>query len=364
MRKILTILLIIMMSTVFVGCKQEKTVDIGVIGTLTGMGSYFGQQEVKGLEVAKEIINSEGGINGKKINLIVEDSQTKSDLTVSAFYKLHNLDGVKFIIGDSWNGNTEALVPLLEEKVLAFSPAAALSSLSKDDLFFRTVPQIKDMSYTLADYTYNSGIRKVAIVSCTVSFCTEHTNYFTEKFEELGGKVVEVQKIQLGQADVKTELIKIKEKNPEAIFIPISSVGMVNPLKQIKEFGLNVTILGGFGTESATLIQEHYEISKGVFYPHFYDENFETKESLKFRNAYKTKYGSYPDATAINSYDALMIIADAISHVGEDPIKVKEYILNKEYNLAGGNLSFDENGDVKKTIFIKTIKDRKFVKIN
>ena len=343
---------------------KSNDLEIGVIGTLTGIGSFFGQQEVRGLEIAKEIINSEGGVNGRNIELIVEDSQTKNELTVSAFNKLSNLDGVKFIVGDSWNSNSGALVPLLEDKVLAISPTAALSSLTKDDLFFRTVPSIKDMSYYLANYAYDNNIETVGIVSCTFSFCTEHADYFTEEFERLGGDVVETQIIQLGQEDVKTELTKIQKKNPQAVFIPISSTGMVNPLKQIKEFGMDVTILGGFGTESGALTKDYADISEGIIYPYFYDLEISTLEGTKFKEAYSKKYGSYPDSVAVNAYDALRVIADAIEKVGEDPVKVKEYILTQSYDLAGGKISFDQNGDAEKIIFMKATKSGKFVRIN
>jgi len=95
---------------------KSEVMKIGVIGTLTGVGSFHGQQEIRGVEIALDEINSNGGINGKKIKLIIEDSPGNPEKAVSAFKKLTEINKVDFIIGDSWSSTTVVIVPIANEK--------------------------------------------------------------------------------------------------------------------------------------------------------------------------------------------------------------------------------------------------------
>ena len=108
--------------------QEDDSVKIGVVATLTGIGSYFGEQEIKGLELAQEEINKNGGINGKKIELIIEDSKTSPLDAVNATKKLIYFDQVNFIVGDSWGSTTGAMVPVTNDnQVLLISPSSILS---------------------------------------------------------------------------------------------------------------------------------------------------------------------------------------------------------------------------------------------
>ena len=166
MKKILIILLLLIVLTLFTACNQkEESIKIGVLGVTSGFGAYYGQQQAKGLEIAKDEINQAGGINGKKIELIYEDSAANPQTAVTAVQKLINVNRVKYIIGDSWISTTSAIVPITNQaEVILISPVTMLDSLSQDDLFFRTIPSTKDMVEPLAKYAYDKmGSRKLEL---------------------------------------------------------------------------------------------------------------------------------------------------------------------------------------------------------
>lgn len=348
--------------------REEQTIKIGVVGVMSGFGAYYGQQETMGLELAKEEINEAGGINGKQIELIYEDSEANSQKAVSSVQKLINVDGVDYIIGDSWVSTTAVMVPIInQEDVILISPLALLDELSQDDLFFRTMPNTKDMTKPLAEYAYNEmGARKVAIIQQQTSYGEEHTRDFTEYFEELGGEVVGVETISLTEQDLKTQLIKFKEKNPDTIFnlhASSASIGLV--IKQAIELDIDVNWIASFGAENSPLIQQYGDIAEGLIYPYPYDSESEVSSVKSFVNAYKNKYGEIPDMTSSNSYDSLKLLAIAIEEGGDSPEDVKDYLLNvKDYQGGSGVISFDVNGDSKKPIFIKTIQNGRFVKVS
>ena len=151
MKKVM--ILVLLTIILFSGCSQQDNLKLGVVGTLSGFGSFYGQQELRGVELAVDEINAEGGINNKKIELTVEDSASNPTTSVSVIQKLINVDKTSFVIGDSWTSTTVNMFPITNEnKVILISPIASLDELSEDDFYFRTVPTIRDMMKPLAEY--------------------------------------------------------------------------------------------------------------------------------------------------------------------------------------------------------------------
>lgn len=360
---VVLVALVLNSTTGLFSLNNKSTVKIGVLGTFTGIGSYFGQQELRGVEIAVDTINSRGGINGKQIELVVEDTQTDPNKAVLAVEKLITYDNVKFIVGDSWN-NT--IAPILsktnDNKVILISGVATLDSLSKDDFFFRTVPSTNELMIKLADYIYNDGSRNLGVLKANTPFGVEHANDFVNEFKKLGGIVVGDESFELSSNDVRAEINKIKSKNPDTIFDLHGSGALFGSLlKQAKELDVNVKWLGSYSTENNILIKDYNDVADNIYYPYYY----ETDYNSEFVKQYQIKYNEFPDSTAANSYDDLMILAKAISYAGEDSIKVKDYLLNMPlYKGASGDILFDTSGDVKKNIFIKKVDHGEFVKVS
>ena len=349
--------------------EPQGSIKIGVIAPLTGVGSYQAQQAMRGLELARDKINKQGGVNDQNVELIVEDSKAEPATATTALNKLINVDAVKFVIGDVWVSTTVVIVPIANERrVFLLSPIATLNSLSKEDLFFRTMPTTKDMMEPLASYAYNTmGVRRVGILRQATPFGVEHANDFREAFQKLGGQIVAEESFDLTASDVRTEISKVKAQNPDAIFnLHATSPRLGLLMKQAKELGLtNVKWLGSFGSENGTLVKEYGSVVNGLTYPYSYDPADKGKGVQTFVAAYQVKHTDLPDLAAANSYDALSLLVEAIDEVGEDPQKVKEYFLGlKDYDGASGVITFDQNGDVKKPIFIKEIREGQFVRLS
>jgi len=347
---------------------QDNTVKIGVIATLTGFGAYLGQQEVRGLELAATEINAHGGINGKEIILIIEDSKTQPKDAVTATNKLIHVDKVKYIIGDSWSTTTAAIVPLTNlNKVILISPDALLDSLSVDDYFFRTIPTTLEMVKPLAQYAFkNTSVRTIVLMIAQNPYAIEHGNAFKAEFEKLGGKVLSIYEFEMATIDLRSELTKIKTQNPDAIFnLHASGPPLGRTMKQAIELGIDVEWFGSFGVESAALVAEFPEASHGIIYPYPYDPESTLPSVTLFINKYQKEYGELPDNTAANAYDALMVLATALQQGSENPDEVKKAILNiNNFHGASGLINFDENGDIKQDILIKQIQNGEFITIS
>jgi branched-chain amino acid transport system substrate-binding protein len=343
---------------------NETTIEIGVITTSTGVGAFVGQESLKGYELARDQLNGAGGINGKKVKLIFEDSGTDPKKSVNAMNKLVHVNKVDFVLGDSWSSTTVPIVPIANaEKVVLISPIAILDDLEADDMFFRTVPKTNDMMKELANYAYYEiGSRKIAILMQATPFGFEHARDFKTEFESLGGKVVLEESFVLTQADLHAELTKAQAKNPDTILNVHATGPKIGSLvKQAKELGIEVNWISHFGAESGPLIQQYGDVLEGLVYPFIYDN-----ANKMFVDKHMKKYGGAPNFISANSYDALMVLAKALENTdNETPLEVKEELLKiKNFNGGSGVLSFDKNGDVRKPVFIKKILSGKFVRVN
>lgn len=345
---------------------QADVIKIGIVGTLTGNAAYFGQQELRGAELAKEEINKNGGINGKKIEFIVEDSAASPATAVTVIKKLIEVDKVKYVVGDSWNSTVISMLPVVNEnRVIMISPFAGLNQLSQNDYFFRTIASTEDMMNKLAEYAYTTkNTRKVAILQAKNPFGEEHAKYFTEAFEKLGGQVVAIEGVELAQDDVRSELVKMKAKGPDTILnIHAAGAKMGVAMKQAKELGIEVNWLGQLGAENAAIQKDYKGIADGIVYPYPFDVTAEDAEAQKFVKLYQEKYNESPELVAANAYDAVRVLAKTIAVAGDNTEKAREYISTiRDFKGAGGVISFDQNGDVKKDIVIKVFKGGSFVK--
>jgi branched-chain amino acid transport system substrate-binding protein len=342
---------------------DQETIEIGVVGTVSGFGAYFGDQVNKGLEIAVEEINSNGGIDGKKVKLIVEDSETSQIGAVLAANKLINVDEVEFIIGDSWTSNTVSLMPVVNEnKVLTITPTNMVTDGSEDDFLFSATPTVKDMMEVLADHAYNEmGLRKVGILAVQNPFGEDHTVYFRKAFTDLGGEITGEERFEFGANEVRTELIKLNERNPEAILFIHAAQPSAVFMKQAKELGIEVQWLGHIGIQNDLIVKSYPEIFEGMVYPFPHDEYLASDKASAFRKKFNERHGGVPSFMGTNAYDALYLLKEAIESEGEDPVKVKKFLLENEFSGASGDFVFDENGDAKKNILIKTIRNGEFV---
>jgi branched-chain amino acid transport system substrate-binding protein len=338
--------------------ENAQTINIGVIGTLTGPGQYFGEEQLRGLTIALEEINLQGGIDGRKVNLVIEDSKTDIKEAINATNKLIRFDNVKYIIGDTWNFTTYAILPIINEnQVILISILENMNQSTADDYYFRLLPKVSDLVEEIARYMYyQEDSRRVGIIQDLTDYGKEHTTAFVREFERLGGEVIIIEEAEIFSKDTRTQLLKVKEKNPDTIFSMRSGTQTGLLMKEAKELGIEVKWFSQYATQNNPIIKSYGDVIEGIFFP-YPKEDFDAG----FEKKYRDKYNEIPNMFAANAYDALYILKEAIENVGEDTDKVKEYLLSLEYNGASEKISFDQFGDVKKEIVIKSVKNGEFV---
>jgi len=341
--------------------KVPEKVKIGFIGPLTGDVAYIGENIKFALEIARDKINQSGGINGREVELIFEDGKCDPTQAVNSANKLINIDKIFAIIGGVCSSETLAIAPLAEQnKVILISPASTNPDISKSgDYIFRVVPPDNFQAKFAAEYVINKlKIKKAAILSCLSDWCVGLKNSFKDNFIKLGGEIVSEEEFKQDETDLKTQLIKIKIKNPDLIYFVAYTQSTIAGLKQIKELGINSTIFGADAWSDPIIWQSVGQLGEGAIFTEPANKNL---PEWFVQEMNKKTGGNEINIYAPRAYDALMILVEAMKNGNFNPEKVKNNLYQiKDFQGIADIYTFDENGDPIKAIYsVKKISNQK-----
>jgi branched-chain amino acid transport system substrate-binding protein len=347
-KKIFWIIAIILVAIVATFIKNNKnietdTIQIGAILEFTGDYASQGENSKNGIELAKKEINEKGGILGKQIEIIYQDNKNDSPKdALSAFQYLKN-QGVNLMIGPNLTPSATVLVPILEQNgVLMISPSVGSEKFGEGSKYaFDVWPPDMGTSANLAEYLFNSGYRKIAILGTQQEWKKQQAEYVKEAFEKLGGTVT-VTEIPLDDNnDLRTEALKIKESNPEAIVFTNYGKSDISAIR-IRELGVEVPFF------SVLIDEKNIVDARGALEGTVFVTSYSPTE--EFVQKYKDEYGTDPQFSSDTSYDALHVLANAIENSGSTKTKAVANELSKIKNWSGasGNFSFNEHGNAVK----------------
>lgn len=329
------------------GTTTGDTIKVGVYGDLTGQTSSFGQSTKNGIELAVEEINAAGGVNGKKIQLVVEDDQGRPEQAKTVVSKLINQDKVQAVLGEVASTNSLAAAPVAQEaKIPMITPSSTNPKVTEVGDYISRVCFIDPFQGSvMAKFAANTLKAKTAAILGDVNsdYSKGLTQFFEEEFTKLGGKVVAKEAYTQTDPDFKGQLTKIRNLNPDIIYIPgyYGQVGII--AKQARELDMNMPLLGGDGWDSPELWKLGGASLKNTYISNHYSAQNPTPEIQNFVKAFKAKFNVEPDSLAALAYDAAKVLADAIKRAGgTDPAKLKDAI-NSTKDFAGvtGKISLD-----------------------
>lgn len=340
---------------------DSEKIKVGAILGLTGDSARWGENERMAIELATEKINNEGGIDGKLVEVIYEDSSIDLAKTVSAFHSLTDIQGVKFILGPTWSDPAIALGPLAKQKDVIVIAASASLLPEEKDFVFSTWPPDKKAAEVLAAQVYEDGFRNVAVLSVPYLWGDNLQKSFSDKFIELGGEITYKAKFPSTGKDVRTEILKIKESNPQALYLVANVSEATEYFNRASELGFSIPTYGTDTTpEDPELLASVGNLIEGVKY-------FMPKEgnNSEFITSFKEKFEKEPSVSADEMYDSAMILFEALKNCSDfSSVCVSDYIKNiKDYKGASGTFSFDENGYTEKEFFLKVVKDGSFIEV-
>ncbi|MBI1884486.1 MAG: ABC transporter substrate-binding protein [Chlamydiae bacterium] len=362
MRKFLLVLAVGM--GLVMGCgKKSDDVKIGVYASLTGNTATFGESMRKGIELAFEEINAQGGLLGKKVRLIVEDDQSKPEEAKTAVVKLIKRDRVVAVLGEVASSRSLAGAPECQRSsVPMVTPASTNPKVTEiGDYIFRVCFIDPFQGEVMAKFAYQTlGLRRVAVFTDVKNdYSVGLANYFEKTFLELGGKIIGEESYSEGDIEFRAQLTTIKSQKPEAIFIPgyYTEVGLI--ARQARELGFQGPLLGGDGWDSPKTVEIGGSAVEGCFFSNHYASDDPASVVQDFIRSFKEKYGEVPDAMAVLGYDAARVLADAIHRASSfQGAKIREALAQtKGYEGVSGRVTIDQNRNARKAAVVLKIEN-------
>ena len=337
------------------GAKGGDTIKIGVNLELSGPVASYGTSEADGIELAVQEINDAGGIDGKEIVLEKVDNKSDNAEATSAAIKLIDQDKVVAIIGAATSGATVAQAEIANSnKTPLISPSGTSPGVTVQDngavneFVFRTSFIDPFQGTVAANFAANDlKVKNVAIYIDNASdYSKGLADSFKKDFEAAGGKIVAEESYIAKDTDFRSTLTSIKGKNPEFIFIPgyYEEVGLI--IKQAREMGITVPLMGADGWDSPVLLDlAGADALNNTFTTNHYSSEDPDGIIQNFNDKFEEKYGKLPDSFNALGYDTVYLLADAIERAGgADSVKIQEALAKtKDLELVTGLYSVDEN---------------------
>ncbi|MCF7865432.1 MAG: ABC transporter substrate-binding protein [Candidatus Pacebacteria bacterium] len=341
---------------------------VGVSVPLTGDAASLGEFFKNISDMAVEKINSEGGVNGRKISLIYEDDSCAPAKAVSVIRKLISVEKVKTIVISTCSGAVVPTVPVATENgVFLFSGIATSPTLTDiSPMFARTVPSDTSQGTALANYSISKGFKKIAIIHEMTDYPVSIKDAFASVYTTDNGMLL-TEGFAADKSDFRSILAKVKVENPDAVFFIPGSPAVADRL--ISSFGTldwKVPLMGGdiFSGGSEVVIK-HKNTVEGMAIAE-QKAGPDTAEYVAFKNEYKQRFGKdlIYESRAQAQYDLFFILRDGFKKYGDNPVELAKWVRTvKNYPGFAGGITIGENGDAVGGHAVKVIKDGKVEEI-
>jgi branched-chain amino acid transport system substrate-binding protein len=347
----------------------EDTIKFGVAGAHSGDLASYGLPSVKAAELVIEKVNAEGGINGKKVELLVEDDVCKPEVATNTATKLVS-DGAHMVLGHICSGATKAALPIYNNAgVLVMSPSAtnpALTQSGEYPNFFRTIAPDDAQAMTDVEFALNTlGYTKLAVIHDKGDYGKGFAE-FAKKFLEESGKaeVVLYEGVTPGAVDYSAIVQKIKRSGAEAVVFGGYHPEASKIISMMRKKRMDTDFIGPDGVKDNTFIKVAGKSAEGAYASGPKDTSANPLSKMAVEE-HKNKYGEDPGAFFENAYSATLAMLNAVKVAGSTDIEALKKVLQTEkVDTPVGSIYFDERGDAIGVGFsVYQVKDGVFVEL-
>lgn len=345
----------------------EGPIKIAILAPLSGPVPTFGVSTRDGAILAIEEWNAKGGVLGRQIEYIVEDSQCTADIAVNAANKVIEQDGVKYIVGEVCSSASIPVSEITEEKgIVQISPTSTNPTVtlkadgSTKDYVFRACFIDPFQGLVMAQFALGQGHKTAFILFDQGNdYVLGLAEAFETAFVAGGGTIVGKEAYTKEDTDFSASLTKVADSNADVLYVPdyYNILNLVGA--QAKEKGITSVLMGGDGWDSADL---DYAAVDGGFYSNHYSPDDTRPIVQDWVANYQTRFGSVPDALATLAYDATNLLIAAIEKAGaDDPAVVKDAMAAIEHEAVSGKITFDAQHNPIKAAAVLQVKDGQIV---
>ncbi len=365
MKRVLVIVLVVIMAlSLFTACGQKSnTIKVGINMELSGAVATYGEDTVKGIELAIEQINAAGGIDGKQIEVVKYDNKSDAAEATTLATKLMTGDKVLAVMGPATSGAFKAEIPVaIQNKVSVISGSATADDVTVDDsgvkeYAFRICFNDSYQGTAMANFAASDLTKSKAVIikDSSSDYSKGLAESFTAAFTSAGGSIVSEEAYVAGDTDFNAVLTKIKDMDFDVIFIPgyYEEAGLI--IKQARALGISVPILGADGFDSPVLAElAGADAANDVYFSNHYSSLDQSPIVQDFIKAFKEKYNADPNAFNALGFDLAKFTIDGISRASEMNGEAVKEALAGTQNFEGvtGTFSVGEDHNAVKALVV------------
>ena len=356
------------------GSSSSKEIKIGLLNEMTGGNATIGTAAANGAKLAIKEINANGGLLGKQIKAVVADNKSEPSEAANAMTKLLTQDRVVAVTGTFSSSNAIAAASVAEANKSPYLVAGATNPKVTVDEKTKNVKKyifrvcfIDPFQGTVAA-NFAAKDLKVKKAAMLVDNSSDYSKGLAEFFEAAlkkeGGEIVANEAYLQKDTDFKATLTKIKSKGAEVLYVPgyYEEVGKI--VKQAREMGITVPIIGADGWDSPKLVEiASVSALNNTYFTNHYSVEDTSPKAQAFVDSYTKEYGQKPEALAVLGYDAVYVLADAIKRANStDSAKIIEALADtKDFPAISGVTTINKTHDADKNAVVIEMKDGKQV---
>jgi branched-chain amino acid transport system substrate-binding protein len=350
------------------GSDKKGNITVAMVNPLSGDAATYGLSHKNGFEMAREEINSAGGIKGQQIEALFHDDAGDPKQAAAGAQKFADQKNIMAVVGSALSSNTLAMVPITDKAKLTHSVVSSstpkLSGMSK--YFFRMAVQDAQIGILMGDLMADKlQSKKVAILYPNNDFGKGLAAVVEKELKSKNVEVVSNQAYLATDKDFSSLLTGIKAAGVDALAVcgTYTDGGLI--LKQSNELGMTIPVVSGPGFYSPKFIEIAGKAAERAIFLNAYVSSNPDPKVQEFVKKYKAKYGMEPDTFAALGYDQMYVIAKAMEKASEKGKLTRENVRNAmaETNYEGicGTVTFNDKGDWVRPYLYLTVRDGQFV---
>jgi branched-chain amino acid transport system substrate-binding protein len=343
---------------------EGPTILIGEVVPVTGDRAAYGMSSHEGVLLALNEANAAGGVKGKPLQLRLQDDGSKPEEAARLTARMIAEEPIAVVIGEATSAASLAMAKVAQEAELPMvTPSSTHPKVTLVGRYvFRVCFLDSFQGFVMAKFAReNLGLKRVAVLKDGSSdYSNGLSDVFSRKFSEMGGLIVGTGQFEPGATDFRPQLTALKERNPEALFVPVYFDDVAVIARQARELGIRVPLLGGDGWDSEKLFELGGSAIEGSFFSNHYSPEDPSPRVQNFIASYRKAYGGKtPDSIAALGYDAMRVVVDALKRAPDlsGPAVREELSRTRDFPGVAGNVTLDRNGNPVKPAVVVQIRD-------
>lgn len=324
---------------------HAESIYLGVSGPLTGNSAQYGAQWKKGFDLALDEINADGGINGKKLEYIFEDSQSDPKQAVVIAQKFVADPRIVAELGDFASPASMAATPIYQRAgLLQFGFTNSHPDFTKGgDFTWSNCPTQADVAPFQADYVYALGLKTIAVFYLNTDWGKISLDITAKRLAEHGITIAAQEGYLPDEKDFKAAITRINTKKLDGIMLISYYTDAALIIQQVRSAGITLPVVANSPNHSPKFLELGGAAVEGVYVSSNFSIDDPRTEVQTFVAAFRAKYKEDPDYFATHAYDTMHLLASALRIGGTDRKAVRDALLQLKDvpSVVYGTISFD-----------------------